>query len=497
MLYNTQIIMISAFLVLTLMLGLYAKRREPTYLEYAVGNKRFSTLILMVTTLATVYEGSVLMFYIPDIHNFPLKNIVFGLLSPFFYLVISMIYVRIIPFRQHISLAETIGYVYGKYPRIITALLSIFYSICIITIQILAMSLVISMCVDSIDNRIIGSLATLILIAYTTFGGIRGVVSTDVLQFITFTIIICLIARLMFDKTGKSLLEIILFLKKQEKFQFSNPERNLAMLNWVVYSICMLIPMHKPAVMHRLYITSSPIKIKKSFWYTFLLSLLMELVILSIAIFVFVMDPSLSNTEIWPYILSHIPSAFKGCIAICVLGMSMSTVDSALHICSVMISHDILESIRGVKSVTCIYKIRLAKLTSLITGLLAMTLAIWYNDVMKILFTIYSYGYTLFFSTISAPFILAIFGFRGTSRTALIGMTTGVTTMLICMKLDQYIPAIFPHIFGIVTNGLAMIIAHYLLPQPAGKGWIGRTYQQKRMNQLILAFKKYRQSIDQ
>lgn len=47
-----------------------------------------------------------------------------------------------------------------------------------------------------------------------------------------------------------------------------------------------------------------------------------------------------------------------------------------------------------------------------------------------------------------------------------------------------------------VANGLTMMAAHYLLPQLAGKGWIEQNDQQKRMVQLMRAFKKYKKAID-
>ena len=47
---------------------------------------------------------------------------------------------------------------------------------------------------------------------------------TDVLQFITFTInnIIPYLTWFVFDKTGNSVVEIVLFLQMQEEFQFSS-----------------------------------------------------------------------------------------------------------------------------------------------------------------------------------------------------------------------------------------------------------------------------------
>ncbi|WP_419241225.1 hypothetical protein [Cardinium endosymbiont of Nabis limbatus] len=41
-----------------------------------------------------------------------------------------------------------------------------------------------------------------------------------------------------------------------------------------------------------------------------------------------------------------------------------------------------------------------------------------------------------------------------------------------------------------------MMVAHYLLPQPAGKGWVRGNDEYKRTQQLIRAFKQYKKAID-
>ena len=98
------------------------------------------------------------------------------------------------PFMHNLSMPETIGSVYGKYPRMIAALASIYFSTAALTIQIKIMSMTIGICGNTNNHRWITLLATLILIFYSTFGSIRAVTFTDVLQFLTFTVIIPLLA---------------------------------------------------------------------------------------------------------------------------------------------------------------------------------------------------------------------------------------------------------------------------------------------------------------
>ncbi|WP_243519009.1 hypothetical protein, partial [Candidatus Cardinium sp. cBcalN1] len=81
---------------------------------------------------------------------------------------------------QHLSMAETIGSTYGKYPRIMGAIVGICGGIVVITSQILVISEAIGMCVNLVNPFLITILATLLLIFYSTFGGIRAVTYTDV-----------------------------------------------------------------------------------------------------------------------------------------------------------------------------------------------------------------------------------------------------------------------------------------------------------------------------
>ena len=73
---------------------------------------------------------------------------------------------------------------------------------------------------------------------------------------------------------------------------------------------------------------------------------------------------------------------------------------------------------------------------------------------------------------ITLPALLAVFGFRGTSRTALIGMGTGALAILTWNKWVKSTTDIDGSFVCMLANGLAMMVAHYLLKQPDGTGWL-------------------------
>lgn len=485
--------MVWAFLLLTLVVGLYVSRGATTFREYAVGNKRFGTISLVATILATTFGGGSIIREVPNIYDQGIVWIayIFGWIMKHY--IINLLALRMGPFMQHLSMAETIGSVYGKYPRVIAALLATSLVVGAVAIQINVMSCAIGMCMDAIDPSIVTVLATLILISYAALGGIRAVTITDLLQLATFVIVIPLLVRFVFVKTDKSFLEVLWFVRKQEEFQCSNLfQFNGKGLN-IILGVLNCLFMFDPSIIQRIYMTSSPMQVKKVFLRVTPFHLMIDVGIFLTALLVFVGDPTLLQQEVWSYILVDMSPVYKGCLVISILAMTMSTADSYLHTAAIMVGHDIMEGIRGSKTVSAIHKLRLAKCTTLVTGLLAMIVTVYHPDLFELTTFVLHYLMTFFLIAIVPPFILAIFGFRGTTRTALMGMTIGILVYLAC---EKWIPELYHPVFSCLANGLAMIAAHYLLPQPPGKGWIEPDHQQQRMVQLIRAFKKYKKSID-
>ncbi|ROT46974.1 sodium:solute symporter family transporter [Candidatus Cardinium hertigii] len=480
------LLMMGFFLTLTLLVGLFFSRKTTTLREYAVGNKKFATATLVATVLATNFGGAILVRTIQQVHNIGLYWIILSLGVSLARWLISPLALRMAPFMHHLSMPESIGSIYGKYPRIITSLASICSYIATIAVQITVMSQTIGICINSVNPnnpKYITILATLILIVYSAFGGIRAVTFTDVLQFLTFSIIIPLLTWFMFENIHKPATEVISFLCTQDKFQFSTVFHfDTKLIGTILLILGAVAAFIEPTTMQRIYMSSGPIQAKKVLVYSGLFDLIIKCIIFLLGLFVYVAEPALLKTDIWPYIMEHISPFFTGLVSISLLAMTMSTADSCLNICAVMVSHDIVESIRGKKSNSYAYQLQLARLTTLFVGLSAMVLALFYNDLLKLMFLILD----VYVPIVTASFFLAIFGFRGTGRTALIGMATGVVTILVWNKWVRSLEStmdIDGAFVAMLANGLAMLAAHYLLPQPSGTGWVEPDDELKQIRQ--------------
>ncbi len=469
-----------AFLVLTVIVGIYFSSNQTSLKEHAVGNKQFATPTLVATVLATGFGAGGLIRNVQEYYNqgsYWMFKVIGGVCLG--YCITAWLALRMGPFMRHLSLPDSIGHVYGRLPRIIVTLSTVCYSIVTITAQVVAISKGISICIGSDNAGMITVFSALILIFYSSFGGIRAVTYTDVMQFATFAIIIPLLAWFMFLKTGKSIGEIIPIWQSQEKFQIKNLFHFDAKLINVLFILLGSLTISNPTTIQRIYMASTSMQASRVFFYSGFFRLIITFFIILVSLFVFVDAPKLPVTGIWDYIMGNIPPIFRGLLGISMIAMAMSTADSYLNACSVMISHDMVEVIRGVKNATASYQLRLLRISTVIVGLLAMLLAYRCRDLLQLL------KLALDFRTpiVDAPLILAIFGFRSTARTALIGMFTGVLSILAWNNWIAPTTGIHGAFPCMLANGLAMVAAHYLLNQPKNLGWIEPDTDFKQMQQ--------------
>ncbi|WP_419241605.1 sodium:solute symporter family transporter [Cardinium endosymbiont of Nabis limbatus] len=479
--FNMSLFIVAAFLVLTLVVGVYFSRKKTTFREHAVGNKQFSTATLVATVLATLYAGCTLMSHVECIYEYGLWWVVLVLLDCFGLWTISKLAIRMGSFMEHLSMAETMDHAYGKYARIITALVGTCRCIIIITMQITVMSRAIGMCISLPDPYILPTLATLLLVFYSAFGGIRAVTFTDILQFITFSMIIPLLSWFMFVKVGKPISEILPILQSQAKFQFGTvfhfDTKLIALCSLTLTVLVSYII--QPQLIQRVYMSSNIIQAQKVFSYATIFNFVIMFFIILVPLFVFVSTPDLPKAESWGYIMAHIPPSFKGFLAISLFAMAMSTADSCLNASTVMITHDILQSIQTRKKVNDAHQVKIARWTTLVLGLLAMILAFHCQDLLKLTYWVLDCAVPI----TAAPFILAIYGFRGTSLTALVGMATGLLTILAWNKWVEPAIGMDGSFLAAIANGLAMMTAYYLLKQPENAGWVGPDDTFKQMQQ--------------
>jgi len=241
---------------------------------------------------------------------------------------------------------------------------------------------------------------------------------------------------------------------------------------------------YEPVFIQRMYMCSGPFQVKKVFLYSSLIGFFIVLFLSLIGLCVFVANPNLPVTEVWQYIVTSMPSYLSGLVVIGVLGMAMSTADSYLHLCAVVVGHDLMESMPKTKPISDRLKIRVAKSTIIMVSLLVMVLT-EYSNHMCICFGYFwdkMYGHILLFCQFSVCplFLLAVFGFRGSSHTAFVGIVIFLLFYLMGVNLGFVARTVI-----VLTSSIASVL----------RGWVGLNAQQKRLVALTGLFRKFKKKV--
>jgi Na+/proline symporter len=199
---NVDYLIVYAFLLITLIIGLRAGKGIKDIREYTLANKMYGTGTLLLTFLATNVCGAGTVGLASDIFSDGV-GMVASLSGVAISLIIIAIFVapKIVLFDQCLTIGDVMGVLYGKYSRVITGLLGTLYSVCMISMELFVLGLICEPLfgINSVDGVIVGGT---ILTLYTAHGGIKSVTITDVVQFLLAIVTLPLIASIAVNHAG-------------------------------------------------------------------------------------------------------------------------------------------------------------------------------------------------------------------------------------------------------------------------------------------------------
>ena len=198
-----DLVIVVSYLIVVLVVGIFAGRNVKSMKDFSVSSKIFPTSILVSTIFATWMGGDDLIGVSERIYSVGLVFFVIALSQIssllFHAYVIAPKVIR--GFSDKISIGEIMRDLYGKPGQLICGISNVLFSLGYIAVQVKAIGCICHLFfgVSDFCGAIIGSL---IVVTYSTFGGIRSVVFTDVLQFGILIIGIPLMANVALEKIG-------------------------------------------------------------------------------------------------------------------------------------------------------------------------------------------------------------------------------------------------------------------------------------------------------
>ncbi|MDA9163587.1 sodium:solute symporter family protein [Rickettsiaceae bacterium] len=458
--FDIDIAIIVVFLTATMAVGLLAGRKVTNIRDYALGNRSFTTSALVATMVSTTISGSAFYIILSKTYSggwflsVAVSGIAFGKLFTAFYLLPKMG-----EFLGKTSIAEAMGDMYGNRIRLIVAICGIISPIGSIAVQFKAFGNICQYFFAFSGDYAIYFAAGLTIL-YSSFGGLKAVTYTDVLQFFIFGVSVPIVGLIIWNSAYNQGIDLESALKVSKfnlahTLSIDNPE----FWSMVLLMLYFVVPCMTPTEFQRIAAGKNIAQVKKALVISAIVILSIMLAIAWIPFILYQLDSTLDSKNL----LSHIINTYsftglKGLLIVGVIAMAMSTADSKINSSSVLFANDIC-SMLGIKSPPLL----MSKIASFAIGGLGIYLAVTGDDLLDIIMFTASF-YT---AIVGTPWLMAILGFRTTALSVYIGMAAGVVSLLAWKIFNIDIKSM---VLCMSSNFIFLMGSHYLLGQKGG--WI-------------------------
>lgn len=440
-----ELVIIVLYLVLILAVGLMAGRGITNLKDYAVGGKSFNSMIIFATLSATFIGGGFSMGNAEKVFLVGIANIV--ALWGFSFkeiLVAAFIAPRMARYPDAISVGDIMEPHYGRGARIFSGIFGIALCAGILGAQVGAMGYIFNLFLgmDRVTGILIGCG---IVIAYATFGGMRAVIWTDVIQFVVLAIGIPL--TLYFGISHAGGWEAMAARIPAEHLLISTEPAALLSLG-ALFLTFMLGETMVPPYLQRLMIGRSSRDTTRGTLFSALFSIPFFAITGTIGLVALALDPALNPNLAMPYVIKvALHPVMQGFVIAAVISIIMSSADSFLNSASIAFINDI---VRPLKTTPMEHstELMLARLTTFAVGVLSIVFAISIDSLLDILI----YAYNFWAPTVLVPLAAAILGFRATRRRFVAGALAGITMALLWNNMFHNPYAIDGLVIGFLSN---------------------------------------------
>lgn len=448
---NVDSVIVVLYFVVTLVVGIYSGYSVKNMKDFSVSSKIFPTSVLVSTIFATWMGGDDLIGVSERIYSVGLAFFVISLgqsLSFFFHAyVIAPKILR--GFANKISIGEIMGDLYGKPGQVMSGVANVLFSIAYIAVQIKAIGYVCNLFfgISHFYGTIIGSF---IVIGYSSFGGIKSVVFTDVLQFGILMIGIPLMANVALEKVGGW--EYLLFNLPEQHIELTSCQGSFALF-WAYFIYC-AFPGFSPILIQRILMAKDEKQSTQSLMISGMLYIPFYAVITVIALCAVLMFPGIDPNDAFLNVLDYsLPSIVKGIAISGVLAVIMSTADSFLNVSSVAVVRDVI-AVLWPNKINDKSELMLSRAATILLGLISVYVATMFSSMID--FGVYFSNFWT--PTVVAPMFLYLFNLKTDIKTYLIGVTVGFISIVVfrCVVPEDYV--VVSQVVGAIVTFFVMFV---------------------------------------
>jgi Na+/proline symporter len=451
-------LVVFAFLLITLVVGLRAGKGVRDFRTYAIGHKKFGTAALVLTFLATEVGGHGAINLAGEIGTAGIIILVTFLSFSISYLVQAL---WIAPKMMHFSSCLTMGDVmrtlYGRPTQVIVGALSFIVAICCAGAEIVMLG-VISESLLGVDARwgiIVGGLS---LTLYVVNGGMGAVAKADVVQFLMLLVLLVLfpiLAATALQQAG-GIKEVLTHIPRDQLQLWHHPKFSYYLVLFVSFGV-FHANMMDPALIPRMLMAQSHLQLRRMFLTLAGLFAVVFLVFAVLGTTGHRLYPTLAAKEIIPQMIKTLlPVGLRGLMVGGMIAVVMASADSYLHAAGVTLVHDVLQPL-GVCRAVFIQELRWVRYVTLLAGLLIMGLGLTKGkNLYALIFAYIEFAAPL----LIFPFFAGVLGLKPDQR-AFYGSTA--VTLLTFLAGKRWLPEAYSYfltLIGISASGIVFFVLH-------------------------------------
>jgi solute:Na+ symporter, SSS family len=441
------------YLVLILVIGLLAGRGIKNISQFSLGNHSFSWVVIFATLSASFMGGGFTMGVSSRVFTFGILSVV-GLwgFSAKELIIAKFFAPKMEKFRDSLTIGDIMATQYGRQSKIITGFFSVIVCAGVVGAQVGAMGYIFQtfLNIPKLYGVLIGSS---IVIAYTSLGGIRAIVRTDVLQFAILAIGIPL--TLVFGVIHVGGVAALVDSVPPESISLvGNGKSFFAAIS--LFFTFLLGETLVPPYVQRLLIGKNAKHTAKGTMASGLFSIFYFTISGLIGLVALAMAPDLEAGTAMPYVIKTVlPLGIKGLVVAGIISAVMSTADSFLHCSAVAFVHDLIKPLRK-KEFSGNQELLWVKITTLLIGILAIIFAVKFKSLIDMCI----YAWSFWSPIILVPLAALILGYKASQKTFFISGIMGGATVIIWANLLKCPFGIDGLIIGVVVNLIVFSICH-------------------------------------
>jgi SSS family solute:Na+ symporter len=419
-------IIVFAYLLIILGMGIYYRSRSNNFKHYAnlQSSKNTSKLILVATIFASSIGGGT-TFGISEKVFASSAAYTYGLILtiPIDFLIAIYIIPRIIKHHGAETVGDIMASYYGRPGRFIAGVAAMIVSIGLLAAQISVSGRIFQyiLAVDYIKAVII---SYSIVIIYTTIGGLRSVVFTNVLQFFAMILAIPVISIVGIHQIG-----IYNFIEQlpQNKILFDNS--NTLLQDTIAATAGFAVMGLYPSFIQRILINTNYKETSKAIYIKSFIYALFLIFVTTNGLIAYHLYPEQTPQQALPYLIEQImPVGLQGFIIVGLLAAVMSTADSDLNITSITLVKDFLSPIFDLSNQGQLLLI--ARIANIIIGSSAIIIALNFASVVDLVVFVVGFWSPM----IIVPLIFALFGVTISQKMMIFSSICGVFSFLLWEK---------------------------------------------------------------